>query len=115
MSISDELQRVPPALIMLRTDPSLRGADDTVVKSVTTEIHAALWLLLIVAGCGAWSTGYNSGRLNRRAFFSQIVFPVLIGIVITLNSDIDRPRMGLIGLSRKPMEELLEGMQPAPR
>jgi spermidine synthase len=33
----DELQRVLPKLIKLRTDPPLRGGDDAFLKSVTVE------------------------------------------------------------------------------
>ena len=33
----DELQRVLPALIALRTDPPLRGADDSFLTSMTVE------------------------------------------------------------------------------
>lgn len=43
--------------------------------------------------------------------FSQAVFPILIAVVITLISDIDRPRRGLIGVSQQPLRELLESMQ----
>jgi hypothetical protein len=32
-------------------------------------------------------------------------------VVITLISDIDRPRRGLIGVSQQPLTELLESMQ----
>lgn len=67
-------------------------------------------MLLIVAGSGVWSSGVNSGSFEGRSAFSPIGFPVLIAIVITLNADIDSPREGLIGLSQKPMEELLASM-----
>jgi hypothetical protein len=71
-----------------------------------------VWLLLmVVAGCGAWASGYGSGAGGHRSTFSQVVFPVLIAVVITLISDIDRPRRGLIGVSQQPLTELLESMQ----
>jgi len=77
------------------------------------HVPSAVWLLLLaVAGCGAWSSGYGSGASGHRSAFSQIVFPVLIGVVITLISDLDRPRRGLIGVSQQPMRELLESMKP---
>ena len=77
------------------------------------HVPGAVWLLLlVVSGCGAWSSGYGSGAGGQRSAFSQLVFPILIGIVITLIVDIDRPRNGLIGVSQQPMQDLLESIQP---
>lgn len=77
------------------------------------HVPPAVWLLLlVVAGCGSWASGYGSGAGGHRSLFSQIVFPVLIGVVITLIADLDRPRRGLIGISQAPMRELLESMKP---
>lgn len=84
-------------------------------RLATRDAHVpgAVWLLLIiVSGCSAWASGYASGAGNRRSAFSLIVFPMLIGIVITLISDIDRPRKGLIQVSQKPLEDLYRSMQP---
>jgi hypothetical protein len=77
------------------------------------HVPGAVWLLvLIVAACGAWASGYGSGTGGQRSIFSQIVFPALIAVVITLISDIDNPLRGMIGVSQKPMEDLLESMKP---
>ena len=73
----------------------------------------AVWLLLLlVSGCGAWASGYGSGTGGQRFAFNQWVFPLLIGVVITLISDVDRPHQGLIGVSQQPMLDLLESMEP---
>ncbi|MEP2775815.1 MAG: hypothetical protein ABJQ29_05060 [Luteolibacter sp.] len=80
------------------------------------HVPGAVWLLLFsVAGCGAWSSGYGSGSNGHRSIFSQFVFPVLIGVVITLISDIDRPREGIIGVSQQPLVELLDSMESSAR
>jgi hypothetical protein len=79
------------------------------------HVPGAVWLLLfIVAGCGAWASGYGSGTGGDRSIFSQVVFPLLIAVVITLIADIDRPLRGMIGVSQKPLEELLESMDVSP-
>ncbi|MES2705422.1 MAG: hypothetical protein V4726_02355 [Verrucomicrobiota bacterium] len=76
------------------------------------HVPSAVWLLLlIVAGCGAWASGYGSGAGGHRSTFSQIIFPVLIAVVITIISDMDRPHMGLIGVSQQPLRDLLESME----
>jgi hypothetical protein len=87
--------------------------DATRVAALRNRVPGAVWiLLLVVSGCGAWASGYGSGVNGVRSFFTQLVFPMLITIVITLTADIDRPTKGLIGVSQKPLEELLESIQP---
>lgn len=87
--------------------------DSSRKAAMRNHVPGAVWLLmLVVAGCGAWASGYGSGTGGLRSAFNQIVFPVLIAVVITLIADIDRPRRGLIGVNQQPMQELLESMQP---
>ncbi len=82
--------------------------------ALRNHVPGAVWLLLLlVAGCGAWASGYGSGTGGARSLFNQLIFPLLIAVVITLIADIDRAHKGLIGMSRAPLEELLESMQPA--
>jgi hypothetical protein len=77
------------------------------------HVPGAVWLLLlVVAGCGAWASGYVCGGAGHRSTFNQVVFPVLIGVVVTLISDMDRPRKGFISVSQKPLQELLDSMKP---
>lgn len=79
------------------------------------HVPGAVWLLLfIVAACGAWASGYGCGTGGDRSAFSQVIFPLLIAVVITLVADIDRPLRGMIGVSQKPLEELLETMDASP-
>lgn len=81
-------------------------------SATLNHVPGAVWLLLIVvAGCGAWSSGFVSGAGGFRSIFSQWIFPLLIGVVITLIADIDRPRRGMIGISNRPLVELLETIQ----
>ena len=79
------------------------------------HVPGAVWLLLLlVAGCGAWSSGFVSGAGGFRSVFSQWIFPLLISVVITLISDIDRPRRGIISISQQPLVDLLETMAAPP-
>jgi len=81
--------------------------------ALRNHVPGAVWLLLmLVAGCGAWASGYGSGTGGMRFAFSQWVFPLMIGVVITLIADIDRPQQGLINVNQQPLEDLLENMQP---
>ncbi|MCU0753068.1 MAG: hypothetical protein MUC40_08630 [Akkermansiaceae bacterium] len=79
------------------------------------RVPGAVWLLLLaVASCSAWASGYSSGVNNTRSVFSELAFPLLIGVVITLIADIDRPVRGLVGVSVAPLEDLLETIRPEP-
>ena len=87
--------------------------DSTHKAALRNHVPGAVWLLmLVVSGCGAWASGYGSGTGGLRSAFNQWVFPLLIGIVITLIADVDRPNQGLIGVSQEPLQELLDSMQP---
>ena len=77
------------------------------------RVPGMVWLLLLlVAACGAWTSGYGSGLRGHRHAFDLYTFPVLVGVVITIISDIDQPRRGLISVSQDPLRELLESMSP---
>lgn len=87
--------------------------DASRISALRNRVPGAVWLLLlVVSGCGAWAGGFGSGVNGVRSVFNQLVFPMLISVVITLTADIDRPTKGLIGVSQKPLEELLESIQP---
>lgn len=86
--------------------------DSSRKAAMRNHVPGGVWLLLlVVAGCGAWASGYSSGTDGLRSAFNRGVFPVLIAIVITLIADIDRPQKGLIGVSQQSFEDLLESMQ----
>jgi hypothetical protein len=77
------------------------------------HVPGAVWLLLFtVAGCGVWASCHGCGTAGHRSVFNQVLFPILIAVVITLISDIDRAHKGLIGLNHEPFEALLESMKP---
>lgn len=79
--------------------------------AVGNRIPGVVWmLLLVVAGCGAWSSGYGSGTGGLRSVFNQYIFPTLISIVMTLVADIDRPTKGLVSMDQEPFEDLLKSM-----
>lgn len=87
--------------------------DSSRLAARRNHVPGAVWLLLlVVSASSAWASGYGSGVHGTRSLFNQFVFPVLIGIVITLIADIDRPAKGLVGISQVPLEDLLESIEP---
>ncbi|MES2661177.1 MAG: hypothetical protein V4689_21335 [Verrucomicrobiota bacterium] len=86
--------------------------DSSNLTAMRNRVPGAVWLLLlVVASSGSWVSGYGCGLAGMRSTFSQLIFPILIGVVITLIADIDRPHMGVIRVNKGPMNNLLESMQ----
>lgn len=91
---------------------SLNETFDLEAKRIAAKrnhVPGAVWLLLLcVAGCGLWLVGYQAGTSGRQSILERFVFPLLVAIVITLITDIDTPRQGLISLDERPLLELNE-------
>jgi len=124
--LHDELWRIGSAGAMASTSPLTNSFITSLNETIDLDasrmamrhnhVPGAVWLLvLVVAGCGAWSSGLASGAGGARPLFNQIVFPLLIAVVIMLISDIDRPRRGLISISQQPLMDLLETLRADPR
>ena len=79
------------------------------IAAKRNHVPGAVWLLLLcVAGCGLWLVSYQAGTSGRHSILERFVFPLLVAIVITLITDIDTPRGGLIALDERPLLELNE-------
>jgi hypothetical protein len=57
-----------------------------------------------------WLTSYEAGTAGRHAIVERYLFPLLVAIVITLITDIDTPRGGLIALDERPLLELNDSL-----
>jgi hypothetical protein len=85
--------------------------DATRLNALRTHVPGAVWIiLLVVAASGCYVSGYHSGASGARSTFSSFVMPVLIALVISLISDIDRPRGGLISIKQQPMFDLQDAI-----
>jgi hypothetical protein len=83
------------------------------LHAMRTRVPGAVWiLLLVVAISGCWVSGYGAGGSGERGAFISLWLPLLIGVVITLIADLDRPRGGLIGTSQEPLLDLQLSLQP---
>ena len=85
------------------------------IAAKRNHVPGAVWLLLLcVAGCGLWLVSYQAGTSGRHSILERFVFPLLVAIVITLITDIDTPRGGLIALDERPLVELNETLDRPP-
>ena len=86
--------------------------EGTRIGAKRNHVPGAVWLLLLcVAGCGLWLTGWEAGIARGHPFLARFLFPILIAVVIALITDIDTPRGGLITLDDRPLLELNDSLK----
>lgn len=84
----------------------------TRIAAKRNHVPGAVWLLLLcVAGCGLWLTGWEAGIARGHPFLARFLFPLLIAVVIALITDIDTPRGGLITVDDRPLLELNDSLE----
>jgi hypothetical protein len=78
------------------------------------HVPGPVWLLLLLlTSAGCWCVGYLIGAMGKRSLLPQLVLPLLLTITITLITDLDRPRHGLIGLDETGLHDLARIMGDA--
>ena len=70
--------------------------------------ETVLWLLLTVALTSLGFISYNYGLAGRSRHGAMVIFASLIGVVLIVIIDLDRPRTGLIQVSEDGMVRLME-------
>jgi hypothetical protein len=58
--------------------------------------------------------GYNAGLTGRRSPLTAVVLVVVLGAVVTLVVDLDRPRGGFLVVSQQPLIDLQEQIGVVP-
>jgi len=69
-------------------------------------------LLVVGAGITLGMVGYSSGLTRRRSPLTAVVLVVLLGVVLTLVIDLDRPRNGFIQVSQQPILDVMTQIGP---
>ena len=81
--------------------------DATRLNALRARVPVAVWMLvLVVAAASCYASGYSAGASGARTSFSNVMLPLLIAVVVTLISDFDRPRQGMVGISQQPLLDL---------
>ena len=94
---------------------NIESLNETIDVSTSREIsvlyarvpETVLSLLFIGAALALGMVGFNAGLTARRSPLTAIVLIVVLGAVITLIVDLDRPRGGTLTVSQQPMIDLL--------
>jgi len=113
-SIAEELARTTPEsdVLALFID-SLNETIDLHETRVTSGVYArvpvtVVILLLLGSMLTLGMVGYNAGLTRRRSPLTAVVLILVLGAVITLVVDLDRPRGGFLRVSQQPLIDLQE-------
>jgi len=69
------------------------------------RVPIAVWLIIfLVAVSQSFTTGFS---LKRRFWFSLVMTPLVVAMVMALVADLDSPHTGLIGIKQNSMERLV--------
>jgi membrane protein YdbS with pleckstrin-like domain len=109
---AEELARATPSSVVLGLYiDSLNTMIDLHETRVTAIVYARvpetlLILLIILAALTMGMVGYSAGLTRRRSLITAVVLVIVLGAVITLVIDLDRPREGFLQVSQQPLLDL---------
>ena len=119
-SIAEELARTSPEsdVLALFID-SLNETIDLHETRVTAGVYArvpvtVIILLLLGSMLTLGMVGYNAGLTRRRSPLTSIVLIAVLGAIITLVIDLDRPQDGFLKINQQPMIDLQEQIGATP-
>lgn len=111
-TITEDLARATPDSIVLGLYiDSLNEVIDLHEERITSAINGRvpptiLVLLLFGSMLTLAMVGYNAGLTHRRSPLTAVVLIIVLGAVITLVFDLDRPRGGFLEVSQQPLRNL---------
>jgi len=95
----------------------LRSLHETriVARDYARVPETVLWLLLAGSALSLGMVGYGAGLTEKRSVLSAVVLVVVLGAVITLVIDLDRPQEGFLQVSQQALLDVQAWIgQPAP-
>lgn len=113
-SITEELARTTPdSEVLALFIESLNETIDLHETRVTAGIYARVPItILLMLFLGSILTlgmvGYNAGLTRRRSPITATMLIIILGAVITLVVDLDRPQGGLLTINQQPLLDLQE-------
>jgi hypothetical protein len=86
---------------------------ERIVAGLMTRVPPTV-IVILVAGSAitVGMVGYNNGLNRGRSMVGGIVVVVVLGTVLTLIVDLDRPRDGLLRVSQEPLRQLSSQLGP---
>jgi hypothetical protein len=117
-SLTEEMARATPdsdvlALFIASLNETIDLQTARTTSIVVARVPESI-LLLLFAGeaLTLGMVGYSAGLTRRRGFTTALVLVVVLGAVLTLIVDLDRPRDGFLQVSQLPLLELQDQIGP---
>jgi hypothetical protein len=115
---AEELAReTPESDVLAIYIESLNETIDLNETRITAGLYArvpetVVLLLIVGSALTLGMLGYSAGLTRRRSRLSAVVMIVVLGAVITLVVDLDRPRDGFLQVNQQPLIDLQEQIGP---
>lgn len=119
-AIAENLAKAAPESDLLAIYvESLNDTIDINETRVIAGIYArvpetVLYLLIIGSVLTLGMVGFGAGLTRRRSPLTAVVLIVVLGAVITLVVDLDRPQGGFLSVSQRPLEDLQQQIEATP-
>ncbi|MGB5190053.1 hypothetical protein [Robiginitalea sp.] len=113
-SIAEELARNNPesqvlALFIESLNQTIDLHEMRIVAGIYSRVPQSILLLLIAGSLLTLAAmGYNSGLMQKRSSTSAVLMILVLGAVITLVVDLDRPQDGLVNVDQRALIDLQE-------
>ncbi|MFV2063782.1 MAG: hypothetical protein ACC726_09760, partial [Chloroflexota bacterium] len=119
-SIAEVLARATPdsdmlALYIDSLNELIDMHETRLIAGLFARVPETILLLLIIGSAMTLGmVGYSAGLTRRRSPLTAVVMIVVLGAVITLVVDLDRPQGGFIETSQQPIINLQNQIAPPP-
>lgn len=119
-SITEELARATPdsdvlALFIASLNEMIDLHQTRVIAGLYARVPGTIIILLLLCSMLTLGmVGYNAGLTLRRSSLTAVGLVVVLGAVITLVVDLDRPREGFLEVSQQPLIYLQEQIGARP-
>ncbi len=117
-SIAEDLARAEPlsdvlALYIEALNDTIDINEERIIAGLYARVpETVLALLIIGSALTLGMVGYGAGLTRRRSPLTAIVMIVVLGAVITLVVDLDRPQGGFLEVSQRPLLDLQSQVGP---
>lgn len=111
---AEELARTAPespvvALFIESLNETIDIHESRVAGAIYGRVPETVLLLLLLSSILTLAmVGYSAGLKSRRSLLAAVVMIVLLGAVLTLVVDLDRPRDGFLTVNQQPLIDLAE-------
>jgi hypothetical protein len=117
-AIAEELARDTPesdllGLYIETLNETIDLHETRVAAIVYARVPETVLLLLIIGSALTLGmVGYSAGLTRRRSLITAVALVVILGAVITVVVDLDRPREGFLQVSQQPLIDLVDQLGP---